>query len=168
MGCYFHYTKSLWKKAKKEGFSKKNFFKETLIIIFAFKIYVFIPNWKKGEYLKEIDNFYKDKIEYISFIKYFKKNWSTCNFLNFEDCDQNQIIERTDNVCEHFHNNLKNMINIHHPKISYLIDKLKDCTISVYNNLIKDLVLENNISEKNFNVYDDVFEFLKKIKNKYK
>ena len=47
--------------------------KETYIIIFAFKIFVFVKEKEKEQYLKQIEEFYKEKDEFIGFIKYFKK-----------------------------------------------------------------------------------------------
>ena len=41
-GCFFHYVKALWKKAKILGLTKLNLLKRTKIIIFGFKIYPFI------------------------------------------------------------------------------------------------------------------------------
>ena len=167
LGCFFHFTKALWKKAKKEGLCKKLYMKETHIIIFAFKIFIFIKEKEKDNYLKQIEEFYKEKKEYKGFIQYFKKNWSNCNFLDFERCDQAEIVERTDNICELFHKNLNDKIDIRHPKISYLIEKLKEFTTEQFEKLVENMVLGNMFIEKSFNVYDDIFNFLKKIKQKY-
>ena len=43
-----------------------------------------------------------------------------------ENLEQKEIDERTDNICEIFHNNLNKLVNVPHPKISFLIEKLKD------------------------------------------
>jgi hypothetical protein len=48
-GCYFHYIMELWKKARKIGITTKNYMDKTKIIIFAYKLYPFIP--------KKIKNF---------------------------------------------------------------------------------------------------------------
>ena len=37
-------------------------------------------------------------------------------------------MERTVNICELFHKNLNDKIDIRHPKISYIIEKLKEFT----------------------------------------
>ena len=131
--------------------------KETYIIIFAFKIFVFIKEKEKDKYLKQIEEFYKEKEEFKGFIKYFKKNWSECNFLDFERCEQAEILERTDNICELFHKNLNDKIDIRHPKISYLIDKIKEFTLEQFEKLVENMVLGNKFIEKSFNVYDDIF-----------
>lgn len=36
-GCYFHYIKSLWNKAKKEGLTKGKLKLDTFVLIFSFK-----------------------------------------------------------------------------------------------------------------------------------
>ena len=67
-GCYFHYVKALWKKAKKHGIRTKKFLKETIVLIFSFKIYQYIPRKDKKVFLQEIENIYKNKNEYSKFI----------------------------------------------------------------------------------------------------
>ena len=41
-GCYFHFIKSLWKKAPNLGLRKKKFLEYTKIIVFSFKLEPFI------------------------------------------------------------------------------------------------------------------------------
>ena len=41
-GCYFHFIKALWNKARKEGLIKKIKNIDTHILIFTFKLYQFI------------------------------------------------------------------------------------------------------------------------------
>ena len=43
-GCYFHYSKSLWNKAKKLGLINKKYLQTTKVIIFAYKMYHFLKN----------------------------------------------------------------------------------------------------------------------------
>ena len=71
-------------------------------------------------------------------------------------------------MCENFHRNLKNIINSYHPKISYYVDKMKEYTISEFNNSIKDLVNINKNESKFNNIYNDIYEFVRKIYKKYK
>ena len=47
IGCYFHFIKALWKKAKKFGLIRKKSIKDIIILIFAYKIYCFILKCKK-------------------------------------------------------------------------------------------------------------------------
>ena len=57
---------------------------------------------------------------------------------------------------------MNDKIDIRHPKISYLIDKIKEFTIEQFEKLVENMVLGNKFIEKSFNVYDDIFNFLKK------
>ena len=61
MGCYFHYVKSLWKKAKKEGLTRKYLKMDTFVLIFSFKLYQFIPENEKKDYLKSIIKAFSEK-----------------------------------------------------------------------------------------------------------
>ena len=167
LGCYFHYTKALWNKAKKQGLFKKEIFKDTYTLIFSLKIYVFIPTEEKKEYLERLKNLYKEKRQFKSFLYYFEKYWSVNDFLNFEDCDRTDFIDRTDNACENFHNNLNKLVGISHPKISFLIDKIKIYTKGQFDKLIDCLLLKIENIQKTYSVYEDIFNFTKKIKNKY-
>ena len=64
LGYYFHYVKALWSKAKKEGLTKKNIIFDTYILIFAFKMFQFIQQNKKGEFIEEIKKLYSEKKQY--------------------------------------------------------------------------------------------------------
>ena len=128
-GCYYHYAKALWAKAKKYGLTRKKISFETYTLIFSFKIYQFIPVKDKNDYLNEIFSLYSDKPEYKKLVKYFVKNLKDCNFLDFEYLDKVQIQERTDNVSENFNKNLNKLIGRPHPKVSYLVEKLKEYTV---------------------------------------
>ena len=65
-GCFFHYVKALWKKAKIFGLTKLNLLKRTKIIIFGFKIYPFILKKNKENIIT------KSRIKMI--IKFFRNN----------------------------------------------------------------------------------------------
>ena len=82
------------------------------------KIFQFIPQNEKENFFNDILNIYSKKDEYKLFLKYFKKNWCKCNFLNFEILDNELIKERTDNYSEIFNKNLNKLIGKPHPKIS--------------------------------------------------
>ena len=43
-GCYFHYSKALWKKAQKLGLINKKYIKIVRLIIFAYKMYPFFKS----------------------------------------------------------------------------------------------------------------------------
>ena len=58
------------------------------------------------------------------------------------------------------------MIGRPHPKISYLIDKLKDISVKGYNNLIGSKMLKKVKEPSGYNVYSDIYNFIIKIKEK--
>jgi hypothetical protein len=60
--------------------------------------------------------------------------------LNFESSTQNEIIERTDNMCEIFPKILNDIIAMNHSNISFLIDNLKMFTKNKFDELIESLV----------------------------
>ena len=128
---------------------------------------MFIPESEKSQYLKQIKEYFNENNIFKSFISYFEKYWSNNNFLNFEECNKNDILERTDNVCENFHNRLNNLIQNPHPKISYLLDKLKLLTKIQFDKLVNSFLLNVDNIEKDFSVYEDVVNFLKTLKEKY-
>lgn len=119
-GCCFHFIKALWNKAWEEGLIKKIKNIDIHILIFAYKS------------------------EYKNFINYFVKNWYKCNFLNFENFEQDEIEERTDNIWEIFHKNLYKLFGINHPKISFLVEKLKEYTQRQFENLLINIVSEKD------------------------
>ena len=87
-----------------------------------------------------------EKIKYKKFISYFERNWRNYNFLNFEKLEQAEIDERTDNQCEIFHRKLNQLTNRYQPKVSKLVEKLKEYSIEKINLLAENLILntENN------------------------
>ena len=128
------------KRLKKYGICRKKLLKETIVLIFSFKIYQYIPRKDKKVFLQEIENIYKNKNEYTKFIEYFKKNWAHSDFLDFEDLDNWKIKDRMNNICEVFHRNLINIINSYHPKISYYVSKIKDYTKNIFNESVIELI----------------------------
>ena len=58
-GCFFHYSKLLWKYAKRLGLCSKNNLKKTKLFIFLLKIFPYIKLDEKKEYFTEIDEHFK-------------------------------------------------------------------------------------------------------------
>ena len=79
----------------------------------------------------------------------------------FDSIDDYQLKHRTNNQVELFHRNLNQIIENSHPKISYLLDKLKMVIINKYNDY---LIFDNKAGNKEVSKYDlfnDVFNFVK-------
>ena len=71
-GCYFHFCKSIWTKIKKLHLFKKEMRNNTLIIAFLMKIYPFVIEKNKVEFLKKIEQFCTNlKGNYITLRNYF-------------------------------------------------------------------------------------------------
>ena len=170
-GCFFHYSKALWKKAKKIGLINKNSIKITRFIIFAYKMYPFMNMKDKEIFLKSINKYIekeKDNKKLKKLSNYFHKNWEKSNFIDFDSIDNSKIKHRTNNQVELFHRNLNQIIENSHPKISYLLDKLKLVIINKYNDY---LIFDNkkiNIDVKKYDIFNDIFNFVKKFSKKYK
>jgi len=58
----------MWKKSRDNGLTKKQCRKDDTLITFCFKMYPFIDNNYRDEYLDKIKTYIKNK--YIRFIKY--------------------------------------------------------------------------------------------------
>ena len=75
LGCFFHFQRPYGVRPKKKAFKKRIFYKN-IYFIFSLKIYIFIRESEKKEYLKEIKNYFRENKKFISFIDYFEKYWS--------------------------------------------------------------------------------------------
>ena len=164
-GCYFHYVKALWRKARNISLTKKNLLEN---IVFCIKIYPFILKDKKDFYINEVYDFAKsiDK-SYNSFIKYFKKNWENSKFLEFDILGNGDIYNRTNNMIESFHHKLNNVIEYKHPRISILLDKLKDFSIHYYHKYVSKFFNESNDNIHPSNIFNDIYNFMEKFLQKY-
>ena len=167
-GCYFHFIKALWKKIRSFGLTKKHLLKYTKIIIFACKLYPFVlkenkKNYISGlyEYASNIDN------KYNKFIEYFKNNWQSSEFLDFDQISNGEIINRTNNIVESFNHKLNSIVEYPHPRISVLVEKLKLISQDYYKCYIKKLF--SNKINRTFtqNIYQDIYNFLEKFLKKY-
>lgn len=99
MGCYFHFIKNLYYKMKKLGLTKKKDIKNNLKFLFFFKIFPYIKNESKEQYIKYIIDYYEkknieDNSKHIAFIKYFIKNWYGVKLMSFENLYDEDIIIR--------------------------------------------------------------------------
>ena len=154
---------------KKLGlFNKKNL-KNSLKFIFFFKIFPFIKDVNKIQYIKDIVNFYitdnEQKINYYKFIKYFIKNWCGVRIMSFESLTDEDIRFRIDNIIENFHKKLNSFIDCHKPKLSFFVSKYKSLIMTMYTEYINILNTINKEPRSKFSISDDIIEFLKSINN---
>ena len=110
---------------KASMFHKKNN-RELFFFLFAYKIYPFIKD--KDTFIQKMElmiNNTNNKIWYLRIHKYFIKNWSKQKLLNYNDYFENKFYDTTNNFSETFNYALHKLINMNHPKISLLIQKLQ-------------------------------------------
>ena len=167
-GCYFHYCKSIWKKIKKLNLFKKNFRMNTLLVAFVMKAYPYIKDAKKEEYCNKILKYCENLGgNYVKLQKYFFKYWKNCEIFNFSNINDNTIKNRTNNICESFHNKINHKVGHYHPKLSYLVNQLKIITKEYYDKYIDNLSeIKNEKIKENF-IANDIYEFIKKFVDKH-
>ena len=130
VGCYYHYCKNLYNKAKKLGLMKTEFHDETKIMLeYFYKIPFIIQKIKINEYLDKIYKKYKD-IKYLklnenyeTFMDYYKSEWEKYifnGFLNYEFLKKEQ---RSNSYLENYNRRIKQKLS------NFLLGKNK-CRIS--------------------------------------
>ena len=169
-GCFFHYAKNIYKKCKDLKLFTKKKRKNTIIIAFILKIFPYIPKILRDEYIKNLErhiNYLEDE-SYKSLLRYFRKNWLNNKYFSFSEISDEDIIKRTNNICESFHRSINNSISHYHPKIGFLLIKLKEYINKSYKQYIDHLIKNINIKVEKPNIAEDIYEFLYKYNNKIK
>ena len=115
-GCFFHYCKAIWKKIKSLHLFKKENKINTLVLAFILKAYPFIKEHRREEYCKKKDFYESLKGNYIKLKNYFDKYWKNTEIFNFTELDNNEIINRTNNIVESFHPKLNHQVSHFHQK----------------------------------------------------
>ena len=164
--CYFHYAKAIYKKCKYYHLFNKNNKKNTILIAFILKLFPYIPTGLRDEYLEKIRIYIKDLDKsYTKLLNYFEKNWINNKFFKFSEISDADIIKRTNNICESYHRHLNNIISHYHPKIGYLLIKLKEYITSTYNKYQESLYKKIDLDIEKINIYEEIYAFLNKYKN---
>ena len=89
------------------------------------------------------------------------------NFLNFDVISNGGIINRTNNFAELFHNKFNSIIEIPHPRISILVEKLIQISKDYYYKYVNKLFNNEDKNISNANIYNDVWNFLDIFLKKY-
>ena len=166
-GCFFHYSKLLWNKARNLGLCKKDNLKITKILIFIFKLFPFILYDERIDIFKKIEEYYIDE-KYKKFINYYKKNWLNNRYINYTELSNDEYVLRTNNYIERFHGLMNQSLDAVHPKISFLISKYEIFLKNIYNKITTSLVNKANEKEEKFSVINDILLFLSKYNKQYK
>ena len=175
-GAYFNYVKKIWKKAKKCGLFKKDVIDFTKNILFGLMIIVFLKKENFINYFNEIKEYtnqiYRKIKQYFDvFIKYFEDKIINSEFINFLNI--NNSIEwnlKINDVNEIYNYRLSNSLEHFFPKMAYLTRKMKDMSRYYYNN---NLYNNNNNTyikdnDVNYNIFDDLYNFMNDYFLKYK
>ena len=167
-GCYFHFVKILWEKAKQLSLCNKSKIKNTKLLIFLFKTLPFIESDNKSIFYDQIKNFFsKLDNQYDKFITYFEKNWYNSKYIYLDAINQKEYLYRTNNYIENFHKQLNEEIEGFHPKISYLVDKLKLFTIKGYQFYIESIINKKEEKYEKYSIINDILNFIAKFNKKY-
>ena len=136
-GCFFHFVKKLWIKAKRLGLCKKDNIQYTDIVIFAMKLICLIKSDYMNEFINELDSYIIKLPEnlvnnYKNFMNYYKDIWFKSKFIHFDKIQESEYLHRINNICESYHNKLSNSIDYFYPKMASLVKELKDISISYF------------------------------------
>lgn len=139
-GCYFHWSKAVWKKAKSLGIKSK--FDKRIIGLTAALPLLPAENITDGlEYTKGES---RENKKFKLFFRYIDKFWMTEKF--------NEVLcvfgerHRTNNVAESFHAKLNKEINKKNKSVLTLLAKLKE---------IESTVIHQNTNRRNTNIDTD-------------
>lgn len=72
----------------------------------------------RNDYLADLEKHIELYDEgYKKLLSYFKKNYVNNKFFSFSEISEEEIIKRTNNICESFHRTLNRTISYYHPKL---------------------------------------------------
>ena len=104
------------------------------------KVYPYIKDKKRIKYCEKIEKYCNTLGgNYIKLNQYFNKYWKKCELFNFTKSSDKIFENRTNNICESFHHKFNQKISHYHPKISFLVQGLKNITREYYDDYIKAL-----------------------------
>ena len=170
-GCFFHFVKLLWNKAKSFGLCTKNKIKNTKILVFIFKLFPFIAIDERICIFNKLEEYYgedENRNNYKKYTNYYKKHWLNNKYINFIDLDNNEYLQRTNNYIESYHHNLNMNLEVYHPKFSYLNEKYKIYLIKIYNKIKESFVNKINIKTEKFSVVKDILDYIANFNKKHK
>ena len=110
----------------------------------------------REDYISKVKNHIKnlDK-RYSKLFSYFEKNWIHNKYFNFPEINDEEIIKRTNNICENYHKYLNTSISHYHPKLSYLLVKLKETIYDRYKKYFEGLIKKIDVEIDTINIYKE-------------
>ena len=110
MGCFFHYSQAIWRKAYKLSLRSEVFILgKTKILIGFLKILIHLPIIKRKEIVDALEKNYGEDKNYQKLINYFKKNWMESYYISEQDYTKANEINRTNNTSERYNFRLEEM-----------------------------------------------------------
>eukprot|EP00477_Mikrocytos_mackini_P001928 GAHX01002098.1.p2 GENE.GAHX01002098.1~~GAHX01002098.1.p2 ORF type:complete len:232 (+),score=27.19 GAHX01002098.1:887-1582(+) len=150
MGCYFHFVKALWKRAKKLKLSSNVLLNITKNIIYILKQLPLFENADRKKFFIATKKLFLTHIirtvpystkgsQHAKFFVYFEKNWLNYNQAWSQYFDEDVTILKTNNSCEIFNKKLNGMVQMKAPKLSFLESILIRITKETYNNFCRNI-----------------------------
>jgi len=137
--CYFHFCKSLWKKAAKSQLCEETILKDTILLIAFLKISAHIQSEERKEYFAEIKTYFLSKSNLFSkFLKYFEDQWLDNIAIDLGSSTED-LSDRTNNVSESFNSLLNKHIAIYRPSLAVCISKLKELEFHYRQKVLKQI-----------------------------
>ena len=122
---YFHLCKCLWTNARKYSLCEDRTLKETILLIGFFKILVHVEKEARKEFFDDIKTFFLEKNKiFKDFIEYFERNWLESAMIDIKNGSKEDVIERTNNICEGFNHMYNKHIGMKKPQLAKYISKL--------------------------------------------
>ena len=82
--------------------------------------------------------------------------------MDFDILSNGDILNRTNNVVESFHNKINKAIEFNYPRMSVLVEKLSIFSVDYYHKYVSKLFNEDEDKNNNANVFNDIINFLEK------
>ena len=131
-------------------------------------MYPFIHENYREEYVEKLEEFVKSKdLRFVKFFKYFKKNWISNKNFYFHKISGENYERRTNNICESFHSTINRQLHVNHPKVSYLVDKLKYFSREAYQKYNMAMIGKFGDIDTSYNLSKDIYDFIKNFHKKY-
>ena len=129
----FHLCKCLWTNTSKLNLCGTQTLEDTILLIGFFKILIDVEKEKRKEYFADIKPYFLDKNQnFKGFIDYFEKNWLESAIINLKNAPKEDLMDRTNNICEGFNHIYNKHIAVKNPQLAKFIVKLQELEIYYY------------------------------------
>jgi len=127
---YFHLCKCLWTNAGKLNLCGTQTLEDTILLIGFFKILIHVEKEKRKEYFADVKTYFLEKNQnFKGFIDYFEKNWLGSAIIDLKNAPKEDLVDRTNNICEGFNYIYNKHIAMKNPQLAKFIVKLQELEI---------------------------------------